>query len=94
MILLIYVLYPERRKIKEYRKQLITRHCVTKAYIYQVTNNTNTFYYTFTINDVEYSGMSRFSHLNPPYPREGDSIEIYYSEVDPNVNLWKGEFTE
>ena len=32
--------------------------------------------------------------LNPPYPEEGDSIEVYYSQTDPNVNLWRGEFTE
>ncbi len=94
IILLIYVLYPERRMIKEYREQLTTTHSVTKAHIYHVTNNTNTFYYTFTIHGVEYSGTSQYSHLNPPYPREGDSIEVYYSETDPNVNLWKGEFSE
>lgn len=94
IIIVVRFFYPERTRIREYREWLTMSHSVTKAYIYHVTNNTNTFYYIFTIDGVEYSGISRYSHLNPPYPREGDSIEVYYSETDPNVNLWSGEFPE
>ena len=33
--------YPERAKIKEYRKELIISHSVTKAYIYNVNYSDN-----------------------------------------------------
>ena len=96
-IILVFVLfriliYPERAKIKEYRKKLVNNHCVTKAYINAITHRDNTIYYNFIVDGIKYSGISRYSLLNPPYPREGDSIEVYYSEKDPNINLWRGEF--
>ncbi|MBQ2224674.1 MAG: hypothetical protein II422_01780, partial [Prevotella sp.] len=50
--------------------------------------------YDFIVNGVKFSGKSRYSHLNPPYPQEGDSIDVYYDEKDPNINLWSGEFAE
>ena len=59
-----------------------------------VVNKGNTIYYVFKIDGVKHSGFSRYSLMNPPYPDEGDSIEVYYDESDPNVNLWRGEFTE
>ena len=95
VIFLIRILvYPERAKIKEYRKELTTSHSVTKAYIYSITNRKTKIYYEFIVNGVKYSGISRYSLLNPPYPNKGDSIDVYYSEADPNVNLWSGEFPE
>lgn len=87
-------IYPERAMIKEYRKKLTNSHCVTKAYINSITYKGNTIYYEFVVNGIKYSGISRYSLLNPPYPEEGDSIDVYYSEKDPNINLWRGEFTE
>lgn len=87
-------IYPERAMIKEYRKKLINSHCVTKAFINATNPRDNTIYYEFVVNGIEYSGISRYSLLNPPYPETGDSIEVYYSETDPNVNLWSGEFTK
>ena len=84
--------YPARSKIKEYREKLKTNHSVTKAYVNQVVNRGNTIYYVFKIDGVKYSGFSRYSLMNPPYPDVGDSIEVYYDESDPNVNLWRGEF--
>ena len=95
VIFLIRILvYPERAKIKEYRKELTTSHSVTKAYIYSITNRKTKIYYEFIVNGVKYSGISRYSLLNPPYPEIGDSIDVYYSEADPNVNLWSGEFPD
>ncbi len=85
-------IYPERAMIKEYRKKLINNHCVTKAYINAITHRDNTIYYDFVVDGIKYSGISRYSLLNPPYPEKGDSIEVYYSEKDPNINLWRGEF--
>ena len=64
------------------------------SYINDITHRDNTIYYEFVVDGIKYSGISRYSHLNPPYPEEGDSIEVYYSQTDPNVNLWRGEFTE
>lgn len=87
-------IYPERAMIKEYRKKLTNSHCVTKAYIYDDNPRDVKIYYRFVVNGIKYSGISHYSHLNPPYPREGDSIEVYYCENDPNVNLWRGEFSE
>ncbi len=87
-------IYPERAMIKEYRKKLTNNHCVAKAYIYDDNPRDVKIYYRFVVNGIKYSGISHYSHLNPPYPREGDSIEVYYSEDDPNVNLWRGEFSE
>lgn len=86
--------YPERAMIKDYREKLTNSHCVTKAYINSITYKGNTIYYEFVVNGIKYSGISRYSLLNPPYPEEGDSIDVYYSEKDPNINLWSGEFTE
>lgn len=95
VIFLIRILvYPERAKIKEYRKELTTSHSVTKAYIYNINYSDNKILYEFIVNGVKYSGISRYSLLNPPYPEIGDSIDVYYSEADPNVNLWSGEFPE
>lgn len=95
VVFLIRILvYPERAKIKEYRKELSVSHSVTKAYIYSITNRKTKIYYEFIVNGVKYSGISRYSLLNPPYPEIGDSIDVYYSEADPNVNLWSGEFPE
>lgn len=87
-------IYPERAMIKEYRKKLANSHCVTKAFINATNPRDNTIYYEFVVNGNKYSGISRYSLSNSPYPREGDSIEVYYCENDPNVNLWRGEFSE
>ena len=87
-------IYPERAMIKEYRKKLVNNHCVTKAYIYDDSPRDNTIYYEFVVNGMKYSGISRYSLLAPPYPEKGDSIEVYYSEDDPTINLWRGEFPE
>ena len=95
VFIMIYVVdYPERKKNKEYREQLETNHKVIRAYINAENPRRNTIYYVFVVNGVEYSGVSRYPNLNPPYPREGDSIDVYYSAEDPNVNLWSGEFSE
>ena len=98
LILVVFLIrifvYPERAKINEYREILSNNHCVTKAYINDITHRKNTIYYEFVIDGIKYSGVSRYSLLNPPYPEKGDSIEVYYSKTDPNVNLWRGEFTE
>ena len=80
--------------IKEYRKKLINSHCVTKAYINATNPRDNTIYFEFVVNGIKYSGISRYSLLKPPYPEKGDSIEVYYSDDDPNINLWRGEFHE
>ena len=92
VLVLFHILHPERAMIKEYRKKLVNNHCVTKAYIYFDNPRDVKICYRFVVDGVKYSGISRYSHLNPPYPREGDSIEVYYSEKDPNINLWRGEF--
>jgi len=95
VILIIRVMiYPERAKIKKYRKELTIRHATTKAYVNGITHRDNTIYYEFNVNNVKYFGISRYSLLDTPYPEEGDSIEVYYNEEDPNVNLWRGEFPE
>ena len=87
-------IYPERAMIKEYRKKLINSHCVTKAYINATNPRDNMIYYEFMVNGIKYSGISRYSLLKPPYPEKGDSIEVYYKDDDPNVNLWRCEFPE
>ena len=86
--------YPERAMIKDYREKLTNNHCITRGYIYADNPRAVTIYYEFVVDGIKYSGISRFSHLNPPYPRDGDSIDVYYDEKDPNINLWSGEFTE
>ena len=92
VLVLFHILHPERAMIKEYRKKLVNNHCVTKAYINADNPSSNTIYYVFIVDGIKYSGISRYSLLNPPYPEKGDSIEVYYSEKDPNINLWRGEF--
>lgn len=94
VILIRILLYPERAIIKEYREKLVKNHSVTMAYINAITHRDNTIYYEFIVNGIKYSGISRYSLLKPPYPEKGDSIEVYYSDDDPNVNLWRGEFLE
>ena len=86
--------YPERAMIKDYREKLTNNHCITRGYIYAENPRANKIFYDFVVDGIKYSGISRYSLLNPPYPEEGDSIEVYYSEKDPNINLWRGEFTE
>ena len=86
--------YPERAMIKEYREKLTNNHCVTRGYINDITHRDNTIYYEFVVDGIKYSGISRYSLLNPPYPQDGDSIDVYYDKKDPNINLWSGEFTE
>ncbi|WP_028903599.1 hypothetical protein [Prevotella sp. P6B4] len=94
IVLIRILVYPERTKINEYRERLSISHSVTKASINSITHRKTKIFYEFMVNGVKYSGISRYTLLNPPYPQKGDSIDVYYSEDDPNVNLWSGEFTE
>ena len=94
VFLIRILIYPERTMIKEYRKKLTNSHCVTKAYINAINPSNNTIYYEFLVKGIKYSGISRYSLLKPPYPEKGDSIEVYYSEDAPTINLWRGEFPE
>jgi len=88
-----FMVYPERAKIKEYREELSIEHQEARGYINRIVHKDNTIYYVFTVNGIEYSGVSRYSLMEDrPYPQKGDSIDVYYSEADPNVNLWRGEF--
>ncbi len=87
-------IYPERAMIKEYREKLTNNHCITRGYIYAENPRYITIYYEFFVDGIKYSGISRYSHLNTPYPQKGDSIDVYYDEKDPNINLWSGEFYE
>lgn len=87
-----FMIYPERAKIKEYREELSIDHQVARGYIDRIVHKDNTIYYVFTVDGVEYSGVSRYSLSDKPYPQKGDSIDVYYSEADPHVNLWRGEF--
>ena len=87
-----FTIYPERARIKEYREELSIEHQVARGYINRVVNKGNTIYYVFTVDGVEYSGISRYSLMEKPYPHKGDSIDVYYSEADPHVNLWRGMF--
>ena len=93
-ILFRIFVYPERAMIKEYREKLTNNHCVTRGYINDITHRDNTIYYEFVVDGIKYSGISRYSLLNPPYPQDGDSIDVYYDKKDPNINLWSGEFYE
>ena len=86
--------YPERARIEDYRDKLSISHRVTKGYINAITYRKNLIDYNFIVNGVKYSGKSRYSLLEPPYPEKGDSIEVYYKDDDPNVNLWRCEFPE
>ena len=87
-----FTIYPERAKIKEYREELSMEHQVARGYINRIAHRDNKIYYVFTVDGVEYSGVSRYSLSDKPYPQKGDSIDVYYSDADPNVNLWRGEF--
>ena len=89
-----FMIYPERARMMEYREELSIDHQVARGYINRSVHKDNTFYYVFTVDGVEYSGVSRYSLMEKPYPQKGDSIDVYYSEADPHVNLWRGMFSE
>jgi hypothetical protein len=94
VIFILIFVYPERAMIKEYREKLTNSHCITRGYINDITHRDNTIYYEFVVDGIKYSGISRYCLLDQPYPQEGDSIDVYYDEKDPNINLWSGEFYE
>ena len=88
-----FMIYPERARMKEYREELSIDHQVARGFINRSVHKDHTFYYIFTVDGVEYSGVSRYSLMkDKPYPQKGDSIDVYYSEADPHVNLWRGMF--
>jgi hypothetical protein len=80
--------------MKEYREELSIEHQVARGYIDRVVNRGGKLYYVFTVDGVEYSGVSWYAPMNKPYPQRGDSIDVYYSEADPRVNLWRGMFPQ
>ena len=89
-----FVIYPEYARMKEYREELSIEHQVARGYINRVVNKGGKLHYVFTVDGVEYSGVSRYAPMNKPYPQKGDSIDVYYSEADPRVNLWRGMFPQ
>lgn len=91
-IIAIYILYyPARRKQKEYRQELLEGHKTIRAYVYRRIGKHNTIEYSFSINNKTYVGESRYRQSDP-YPDEGDSIEVFYKENKPEINLWSGCF--
>jgi hypothetical protein len=94
VIFIRVLIYPELVKMEDYRERLNTSHRIAKGRINSVIHRKVLIYYDFIVNGVKFSGKSRYSHLNPPYPQEGDSIDVYYDEKDPNINLWSREFYE
>lgn len=93
-LIIRFMVYPERAKIKEYREELSIEHQVARGYINRIVHKDHTIYYIFAVDGVEYSGFSRYSLSDKPYPEKCDSIDVFYSEADPKVNLWQGEFSK
>ncbi|MCR5362601.1 MAG: hypothetical protein K6E73_11420 [Bacteroidales bacterium] len=90
----IYVVdYPERTRLREYRKILSEEHKITKGYVYIRNSKSQRLLYRFTIDGIQYCGESKY-YRTRPFPKQGDSIWVYYQGNDPNVNLWAGMFDE
>ena len=91
LIVHFLIFYPERKKIEDYRKELVENRKSVKAYVYLKNPKKRRFEYRFKIQGIEYEGGSRYIQMCP-HPEKGDSIWVYYKEDDPKVNLWVGEF--
>lgn len=75
------VKYLETCKSEFSKKRVRARGC-----IYKVRSKRLSLYYKFLANGLEYEGWSKYSN-HDGIPEEGDSIDIYYSEKDPELNL-------
>lgn len=73
--------YLDKCKIELSKKRILTRGC-----IYEVRGKYRSIYYRFMANGLQYEGWSKDYNLDG-IPEEGDSIDIYYSEKDPELNL-------
>ena len=80
--------YSEVRRYREYRVILKREHKTIKAYVYSGHSKSRTIYYRFDLNDTTYTGQSYYTTLGGIWPEEGDSINVYYSEKNPEINLW------
>lgn len=90
-VIAIFILYyPEKSRYEEYRNELSIKHKVVTAYVYGSNPKKNKILYRFTINGETYKGQSRYRQTQSPKPAIGDSIEVYYKEENPEVNLWSG----
>ena len=87
--LVMYILeYPEKKRVQEFRKELKREHKTIRAYVYWTNDSRCTIYYRFKLNGTTYKGKSGYIRLGGIWPERGDSINVYYSEKNPEINLW------
>lgn len=77
-------------KSEQYNNLTTAPAVVTEVEVFQFHRNSNTthrIYYTFTVNNISYTGSESFSGRTDTY-KAGDAHEIWFDPDDPHISYF------